>query len=225
MQIALLNNRGLQAAYNELGVAEADRVQASLPPNPTFSLSRIAGSVETRDRAPDRRRHSCACDAAGAHATSRPTASVRRSCAPPRKRCASRPRRAAPSTARSRPETVGFLAQAQAAAEIGDAARQAPRRDRRHEQARPGARSGVLRRAHGAARHRAPARRERTRAPDPRCSDCGATISISSCRVRCRRCRSAPRALPAVETEAVAPPRRSADRADRSSTRWPSPTG
>ena len=46
VQIALLNNRGLQAAYNELGIAEADLVQSSLPPNPSFSLLRIAGSGE-----------------------------------------------------------------------------------------------------------------------------------------------------------------------------------
>lgn len=44
VQIALLNNRGLQAAYNELAVAEADFVQDSLPPNPTFSISRIVGN-------------------------------------------------------------------------------------------------------------------------------------------------------------------------------------
>jgi outer membrane protein TolC len=49
VQIALLNNRGLQAAYNELGISEADFVAASLPPNPRISLSRIAGGgiVET----------------------------------------------------------------------------------------------------------------------------------------------------------------------------------
>lgn len=47
VQIALLNNRGLQAAYNELGIAEAVMVGQSLPPNPSFSLSRISGSVET----------------------------------------------------------------------------------------------------------------------------------------------------------------------------------
>jgi outer membrane protein TolC len=46
VQVALLNNRGLQAAYNELGIAEAAMVEASLPPSPTFSLQRIAGSVE-----------------------------------------------------------------------------------------------------------------------------------------------------------------------------------
>jgi outer membrane protein TolC len=43
VQIALLNNRGLQASYNELALAEAELVGESLPPNPTFSISRIAG--------------------------------------------------------------------------------------------------------------------------------------------------------------------------------------
>lgn len=43
VQIALLNNRGLQASYNELALGETDLVQASLPPNPTFSISRISG--------------------------------------------------------------------------------------------------------------------------------------------------------------------------------------
>jgi outer membrane protein TolC len=43
VQIALLNNRDLQADYNELGIAEAARVRASLPPSPKFSLSRLAG--------------------------------------------------------------------------------------------------------------------------------------------------------------------------------------
>jgi outer membrane protein TolC len=47
VQIALLNNRGLQAAYNELGIAESVRVRQSLPPNPSVSISRISGSVET----------------------------------------------------------------------------------------------------------------------------------------------------------------------------------
>ena len=46
VQVALLNNRGLQAAYNELGLAETALVQASLPPNPTFSLSRISTPIE-----------------------------------------------------------------------------------------------------------------------------------------------------------------------------------
>ncbi|HEX2889621.1 TolC family protein [Vineibacter terrae] len=48
VQVALLNNRGLQAAYNDLGVSEADYVAASLPPNPVVSIARTAGkgSVE-----------------------------------------------------------------------------------------------------------------------------------------------------------------------------------
>ncbi|MDR4306087.1 TolC family protein [Chelatococcus sambhunathii] len=44
VQIALLNNRGLQAEYNALGVSEAAYVEASLPPSPTVSLERVAGS-------------------------------------------------------------------------------------------------------------------------------------------------------------------------------------
>src|SRR5262249_36744645 len=43
----LLNNRGLQAAYNELAIAEARRVGASLPPSPTLSLFRVSSSIET----------------------------------------------------------------------------------------------------------------------------------------------------------------------------------
>ncbi|MBY0560066.1 MAG: TolC family protein [Hyphomicrobium sp.] len=44
VEIALLNNRALQAAYNDLGVSEADLVQASLPPAPTFSLVHLTGA-------------------------------------------------------------------------------------------------------------------------------------------------------------------------------------
>jgi outer membrane protein TolC len=49
----LLNNRELQAAYNALGLSEAAMVEASLPPNPRFSIERIAGSgsVEIEARA------------------------------------------------------------------------------------------------------------------------------------------------------------------------------
>jgi outer membrane protein TolC len=46
VQIALLNNRGLQAAYSELGIAEAMMVAASFPPNPTFKLERLASPLE-----------------------------------------------------------------------------------------------------------------------------------------------------------------------------------
>jgi len=52
VQIALLNNRDLQASYNALRLSEAAMVQASLPPNPTFSLERITGvgAVEIEGR-------------------------------------------------------------------------------------------------------------------------------------------------------------------------------
>ena len=38
VQIALLNNRGLQAAYGRLAISDAERVQASRLPNPRFSM-------------------------------------------------------------------------------------------------------------------------------------------------------------------------------------------
>lgn len=52
VRIALLNNKEMQAAYNALGIAEAVRLQASLPPNPTFTIERIArvGSAEIEAR-------------------------------------------------------------------------------------------------------------------------------------------------------------------------------
>ncbi|AMV45833.1 TolC family protein [Paraburkholderia caribensis] len=40
VQVALLNNRGLQASYAELGISEADLVQAGRLPNPGFTFSR-----------------------------------------------------------------------------------------------------------------------------------------------------------------------------------------
>lgn len=39
--IALLNNRALQASYAQLGIAEADLVQAGRLPNPTLTFSRL----------------------------------------------------------------------------------------------------------------------------------------------------------------------------------------
>jgi outer membrane protein TolC len=44
VQIALLKNRGLQAAFNELGVSEADYVKATLPPSPRISLVHFIGN-------------------------------------------------------------------------------------------------------------------------------------------------------------------------------------
>jgi outer membrane protein TolC len=47
VQIALLNNPGLQAGYAEVGIAEADLVQASRWRGPTFSFGRLRGGDET----------------------------------------------------------------------------------------------------------------------------------------------------------------------------------
>ena len=46
VQVALLNNRGLQAAYAELGLAAADLAQASRLPNPGFAFQRLARGPE-----------------------------------------------------------------------------------------------------------------------------------------------------------------------------------
>lgn len=46
VQVALLNNRGLQAEYNALGISEAAYVEASLPPNPSFGVERLNGGGE-----------------------------------------------------------------------------------------------------------------------------------------------------------------------------------
>jgi outer membrane protein TolC len=43
VQVALLNNRGLQAALAQLGIAEADLVQAGRMRNPSFSFGRMSG--------------------------------------------------------------------------------------------------------------------------------------------------------------------------------------
>ena len=47
VELALLNNRGLQASFSELGIAEADRVRAGRLANPTFSFGRLAGGGVT----------------------------------------------------------------------------------------------------------------------------------------------------------------------------------
>lgn len=49
VQIALLNNRGLQATYAELAIAEADLVQAGRIRNPHYSLSRVSRGNDRPD--------------------------------------------------------------------------------------------------------------------------------------------------------------------------------
>lgn len=52
VQLALINNRGLQAEYNALGISEAAYVEASLPPNPVIGVERLAtgGELEIERR-------------------------------------------------------------------------------------------------------------------------------------------------------------------------------
>ncbi len=51
VQIALLNNPGLQASFHELGIADAERVQAGRLPNPGFTFGRFRqGSSAEIDR-------------------------------------------------------------------------------------------------------------------------------------------------------------------------------
>ncbi|PKM25226.1 MAG: RND transporter [Gammaproteobacteria bacterium HGW-Gammaproteobacteria-13] len=46
VQVALLNNRSLQASFDELGISEAERVQAGRIPNPGFSFGRMEKGSE-----------------------------------------------------------------------------------------------------------------------------------------------------------------------------------
>ena len=46
VQLALFNNRGLQAGFYDLGISEADLVQAGRLPNPHFSMFRASQSVD-----------------------------------------------------------------------------------------------------------------------------------------------------------------------------------
>ena len=51
VQLALLNNRGLQASLQELGIAEADLVQAGRLPNPGIRFGRLARGSEIEHEA------------------------------------------------------------------------------------------------------------------------------------------------------------------------------
>ena len=158
IEIALLNNRELQAAYSELGISEAALVKATLPPSPTFSLSDIAGggafeferqavvSIFALATLPARadiagdRFHQAQLKAA--LATLRLAAQTRRAYY-----------RAVAARALAR-----FLEEATASAE---SAAQLSRRlgeSGSAEQARPGPRSGLLCRSHRGAGRRPPAR-------------------------------------------------------------------
>ena len=105
VQVALLGNKGLQAAYNELALAETDLVQQSLPPNPTFFDLPHRRQRRQRNRTAGRRRHPCARHPAVALRHRARTVSARRSCAPRSKPCGSPPRSVARIFAASPPMT------------------------------------------------------------------------------------------------------------------------
>src|ERR1700733_1564335 len=46
VQIALLNNRSLQASFEELGISEADLVQSGRLPNPRFTLRHASAAPQ-----------------------------------------------------------------------------------------------------------------------------------------------------------------------------------
>src|SRR4051794_28385417 len=46
VRIALINNRGLQATYADVGIGETELVQASWPRNPGFSFTHLQGGGE-----------------------------------------------------------------------------------------------------------------------------------------------------------------------------------
>ncbi len=46
VELSFLNNRALQASFNELGIAQAALIRGSLPSNPRFGVSRMSGGGE-----------------------------------------------------------------------------------------------------------------------------------------------------------------------------------
>jgi Outer membrane efflux protein len=199
VEIALLNNRELQAAYNELGISEAALVKATLPPSPTFALSDIAGggafeferqavvsilalaTLPARADIAGERFHQAQLKAA--FATLRLAAQTRRAYY-----------RAIAARALAR-----FLEEATAAA----------RRKRWGQQARPGPRSRLLRRPHrrdgrrpparrgGARRARPPSRRLGRRSQLPSAQRVATAAAPASCACQCRSRRGRPPGRPA----------------------------
>ena len=119
VQIALLNNRGLQAAYNALGIAEAAMVQAQ-----PAAQSRRFRSSDCRVRwssrsSAHRRQHPGACHACRRAPRSRRTVSGRRKlqAAEETLRVAAEARRAYLPRRRGARRLAAFLAQAKSAAE------------------------------------------------------------------------------------------------------------
>ena len=118
VQIALLKNRGLQAAFNELGVSEAVYVQATPAADPDGFPVPPRRQLRTGDRAPDPDWAVRARDASRRGPRSPSSASGRPSSAPPRPCCGSPPRPAGNTTATvAANQQVAFMQQALGTAE------------------------------------------------------------------------------------------------------------
>ena len=201
-------------------------VQASLPPNPSFSFSRVCR----------RRSSSRSSGRSSLNILSLATLPARAEIAADRFRQAQL--RAAEETLRVAAETrrafyravaarelAGFLDAGQDGGRDRDPARQAPRRNRRGEQARSGARSRCSTpsspRSWRLARQRVD---QRARAADARARPLGRRSRFSSCPARCRALPARPRALAGDRGRGGAPPGRSARSRASRSRRWRSPT-
>ena len=189
VQVALLANRGLQAAYNELGIAEAVMVGASLPPNPVVSFEQISVHSNSRSSgASSRNILALATLPARAEIAADRFRQAQLRAGEATLRIAAETRRAYYRAVAAR-ELVGFLAQAQTAADTASQLAKRLGESGAHEQARSGARACVLRRSHRAACARAADARQANASGSSVCWECGGRTSISSCRARCRHCR------------------------------------
>ena len=165
VQVALLNNKGLQAAYNELALAEGRSRRAEpAAQSDIFDFAHLRRRRQ-RDRTPGRRRYPRARD---------PAVPLRHRAGPfpagPAQGgagdAAARRRRPPRLFSRRSPPTrsSGLLTDAKATAEATAQLATEARRDRRDQQARSGTRAGLLRRDHRGSRDRASGRDELARA-------------------------------------------------------------
>ena len=167
VQIALLNNRGLQASYNELALAEADLVQRRFAAQSDLLDFADRRRRRAGDRAAGGRRHPRFGDPA-VPLGNRPPAIPEGAIARRRGDAAARSRRPAHVLSRGRGQRTGRPAdRRQVDGGIDRTARVEARPDRRTEQARSGPRAGLLRGDDGRSRNAPTGCHELPGAPDP----------------------------------------------------------
>ena len=215
VEIALLNNAGLQAKLAELGLAEADLVQAGRLRNPVFAYSNKRNAEITQIERTflvnvaalifmplhleiEQRRFAQAKVAAAADIVSTAAAT-----------------RQAFVRAVAAQEMLTYYAQVKLSADGVERARAPNGTGRQLEQARANARAGVLRRRHCAAMRARSYPRSPNASSSFACSDCGAAARSSRC----------PRACPIFLPRRSSRPMPSARRWNAGSTcRWRSST-